>query len=113
MDFRPFGDGMSCVAVAMPRAALQEGTTGTTPELRRIYAAGEGAIGSGRSPMQLPIRVSGVGVCEAELEARIRRGCAAQRRWARIESACVYVEERRDEAYQSRPAAGRGSRCGV
>jgi len=39
MDFRPLGDGMSCVAVAMPRAALEEGTTEAAPGLRRIYAA--------------------------------------------------------------------------
>ena len=38
MDFRPLGDGMSCVAVAMPHAALEEGTTDAAPELRRICA---------------------------------------------------------------------------
>jgi hypothetical protein len=39
MDFRPLGDGMSCVAVAMPHAGLEEGTTDAAPGLRRIYTA--------------------------------------------------------------------------
>lgn len=46
MDLRPLGDGMSCVAVAMPQAALcskggdnEEGA----PELRRVSAAVRGA----------------------------------------------------------------------
>lgn len=40
MDFRPFGDGMSCVAVAMPLAAVVV-TVGETAEYRRQVEKGE------------------------------------------------------------------------
>lgn len=98
MDFRPLGDGMSCVAVAMPRAVLGEGTTEAAPGLRRIYAV-VGKLNRGRSRDGLPITPDDE-VGEAERRVTNQK----ERRGAKREGG---GKEGRDEAYQSRPAAGK------
>lgn len=82
MDFRPLGDGMSCVAVAMPHAALEEGTTDAAPELRRICAV----VGGGHEGTKKEARLQ-IGCLSLQTtmlarlsgESRIRRECAARR----------------------------------
>ncbi|KAH8630436.1 hypothetical protein IG631_15013 [Alternaria alternata] len=86
MDFRPLGDGMSCVAVAMPHAALEEGTTDAAPELRRICAVvgggHEGTKKRGPSPDRLPITPDD-NVGEAERRVTNQKGMrGAKGGWA-------------------------------
>lgn len=112
MDFRPLGDGMSCVAVAMPHAALEEGTTDAAPELRRICAVVGGGHDGTKKEARLQIgclSLQTTMLARLSGESRIRRECAARRGGGRAgdESACVYGKEGWDEAYQSRPAAGK------
>jgi hypothetical protein len=117
MALRPLGDGMSCVAVAMPQAAPwgRGGTTDAAPELRRMYAAVgvDNGVG-GRSPNRLPMN-SDDNVGEAQRRVTNQKGMrGAKRVGGRRASACVYGKEGRDEAYQSRPAAGKeaqGTAC--
>ena len=104
---------MSCVAVAMPHAALEEGTTDAAPELRRICAVvGGGHDGTkkrGPSPDRLPITPDD-NVGEAERRVTNQKGMRGAKGGggrAGDESACVYGKEGWDEAYQSRPAAGK------
>jgi hypothetical protein len=73
MDFRP-GDGMSCVAVAIPHAALWEGTTGdcarAAPDPRR-GGRHDGAVGLQGGGLS---RSSRVDVCEAERRGTNQKG---------------------------------------
>jgi hypothetical protein len=78
MDFRPLGDGISCVAVAMPHVALLEGhNRESAPELRRIYAAVRGAGCRGRQVGCLSLAGS--------LMARLKRRVTNQKGNARRE----------------------------
>lgn len=68
MDLRPLGDGISCVAVAMPHVALGEGhNRESAPELRRICAAVRGAECRGRQVGCLSL----AGLVTARLKRRV------------------------------------------
>jgi hypothetical protein len=116
MDFRPLGDGMSCVAVAMPHAGLEEGTTDAAPGLRRIYAAARkhaGERGGGLAMGCLSIQTTMLARLSGG--SRIRRNARRERVGGRRASERLRLRERRTGRGLSEQAScrERGSRCGV
>jgi hypothetical protein len=119
MDFRPLGDGMSCVAVAMPWAARREGTTDAAPELRRIYTAGGKDDNRTRCPFpsRLPITPDD-NVGEAERRVTNQKGMRGAARRGGVggratRALASIVKKDGTRLIRAGQLPGRGSRYGV
>lgn len=124
MDFRPFGDGISCVAVAMPHGGLARGQGCECARAAREVRRGQECGGEVVLACECEGEGEGEGECvdKGKAEQRVTnqqgmrgaRGRAGWRAgWGRGTGgpACKVRKEGRNEAYQSRPAAERGSMC--